>query len=116
MSTHRYTSRTSSGRLNWRVNMTPAELRAWLKTPESKSVGFVHEGETESVGRQSARKIIRILEQGGPKDEADEKWMRKVAGYNARHLAQRPSGDVSNTRWLFSLKNWGHDPMKARKS
>lgn len=115
MKSKRYTSHTSSGHLNWRVNMTAAELRAWLKTPESKSVGFTHPGDSESVGRQSARKIIRILEQGGPKSEADEAWMRKVAGYNARHLAQRPAGDVSETRWCHSLKNWGHDPTKGKK-
>ena len=112
MPTNRYTARDSQGHIEWRVNMTAAELRAWLKTPESKSVGFVHEGERESVGRQSAKKISRILEQGGPRSEADRKWMVKVAGYNARHLAQRPAGDVRGTRWLASMRNWGHDPLK----
>jgi hypothetical protein len=29
-----------------------------------------------------------------------------------RHSAQRPSGDVKDTRWRYSLKNWGHDPLK----
>ncbi|HEY0424718.1 MAG TPA: DUF3140 domain-containing protein, partial [Rhodopila sp.] len=37
--------------------------------------------------------------------------MRKVIGYVHRHLAQRPQGDVSDTRWRKSLMNWGHDPV-----
>jgi hypothetical protein len=28
------------------------------------------------------------------------------------HLAQRPEGDVEDTRWRYSLMNWGHDPLK----
>ncbi len=41
--------------------------------------------------------------------------MKKVNGYIARHLQQRPkkSGDaLRETDWTYSLKNWGHDPLK----
>ena len=38
--------------------------------------------------------------------------MRKVVGYVHRHLAQRPKGDVTETKWRYSLMNWGHDPLK----
>jgi hypothetical protein len=39
--------------------------------------------------------------------------MRKVHGYVARHLAQRPEHeDVETSRWRYSLMNWGHDPLK----
>lgn len=93
------------------VNMTAGEIAAWLRHPESKAVGFRYPGARESVGRQSARKIIRLLRQG-PKTEADYQHMRKVVGYVARHTAQRPSGDVSETPWRYSLMNWGHDPLK----
>ena len=41
------------------VNMTPTEIEAWLRTRESHAVGFRRPGAMESVGRQSARKIIR---------------------------------------------------------
>jgi hypothetical protein len=37
--------------------------------------------------------------------------MRTVVGYVHRHLAQRPDGDVTDTRWRRSLMNWGHDPL-----
>jgi hypothetical protein len=36
--------------------------------------------------------------------------MRKVIGYIHRHAAQRPKGDITDTRWRKSLMNWGHDP------
>lgn len=94
------------------VNMTAQQIAAWLRTPESKSVGFRRPGARESVGRQSARKIIRLLKQG-PQTEADYKHMAKVAGYVARHLAQRPAGDVSAMHWRYSLMNWGHDPLRG---
>jgi hypothetical protein len=97
------------------VNLTPAELAAWLDTPESRKVGMVRKGESESVGRQSARRILQIRALP-PEDlsEADYAHMRKAIGYCRRHLAQRPWGDVTRTRWRWSLMNWGHDPLKGR--
>jgi hypothetical protein len=92
------------------VNMTAKELERWLETDESKSVG---QGEGESTGHKSGRRIVDIL--GTKKDELsddDVAHMRKVVGYVHRHLAQRPDGDVSETPWRYSLMNWGHDPLK----
>lgn len=102
--------RQTEARFHRAVNMTAAQIQSWLSTPESKSVGFRRPGARESVGRQSARKIVRLL-QDGARTPADLAHMRKVAGYVARHLAQRPAGDVQHTRWRYSLMNWGHDPM-----
>jgi hypothetical protein len=95
------------------ANLTQAELAAWLETPESRKVGMVRRGESESVGRQSGRRILEIRAKA-PEDltESDYAHMRKVIGYCRRHLAQRPSGDVTRTRWRWSLMNWGHDPLK----
>jgi len=95
------------------ANLTPAELRAWLDTPESRKVGMVRKGESESVGRQSARRILAI--RATPVEnlsDADYAHMKKVIGFCRRHLAQRPWGDVEHTRWRWSLMNWGHDPLK----
>jgi hypothetical protein len=97
------------------VNLTSAELRAWLETPQSRKVGMVRKGETESVGRQSARKILAIKASRVPElTDADYRHMKKVIGYCRRHLAQRPWGDVTDTRWRWSLMNWGHDPLRGR--
>jgi hypothetical protein len=95
------------------TNLTQAELRAWLETAQSRKVGMVRKGETESVGRQSARKILAIRDTAiGDLNDADYRHMKKVIGYCRRHLAQRPWGDVTDTRWRWSLMNWGHDPLK----
>lgn len=98
------------------VNMTPRAIAAWLETAESRKVGWRRPGEAETVGRKSARRIIEILQKPVAElSDADHAHMRKVVGYCRRHLAQRPWGDVTHTRWRWSLMNWGHDPLKGRR-
>jgi len=95
------------------VNMQPAELEKWLETDESQSVGWTKDGEGESVGHQSGHRIVEIKrKKKADLDEDDYAHMRKVVGYVHRHMAQRPSGDIENSRWRYSLMNWGHDPLK----
>jgi hypothetical protein len=93
--------------------MSAGELKAWLNTPESQSVGWHHEGEEEAIGHQSGRRIIEI-KRAGPANlgEDDRAHMRKTVAYIKRHLAQRPHQDVEHTRWRYSLMNWGHDPLR----
>ena len=94
------------------VTMTPAELERWLETDESRSVGDTG-GDGESTGHASGRRIVEILRSTKTDLTADDAaHMRKVVGYVHRHLAQRPDGDVTETKWRYSLMNWGHDPAK----
>jgi len=97
------------------VNMTASELEKWLGTDESKSVGQKSGGSGESTGHESGRRIVKILK-AKKSDLCDDDYahMRKVVGYTKRHLAQRPSGDVKDSAWRYSLMNWGHDPVKSR--
>lgn len=96
------------------VNLTAAELEAWLASPESQSVGWRGPGMSESVGHASGRAIVAILRSApGKLSEAQLRHMRKVVGFIRRHRAQRPRGDITRTRWRYSLMNWGHDPMKS---
>ena len=93
-----------------KVNMTPKELKAWLDTEESKSVGDSDKG--ESTGHESGRKIVDIKET--KKDDLSDDqwdWMNKVVGYINRHAAQVPK-DPEDSDWAYSMKNWGHDPFK----
>jgi len=95
------------------VNMTASELEKWLDTDESKSVGQKSDGSGESTGHESGRHIVEILKaKAADLTDADYAHMRKVVGYTKRHLAQRPSGDVKDSAWRYSLMNWGHDPEK----
>ncbi|BCJ45506.1 DNA-binding protein [Actinoplanes ianthinogenes] len=96
------------------VNMSAADLKKWLGTDESKDVGQKASAGAESVGHDSGRKIVQLLgKKKSALSEADEEHMRKVVGYVHRHLAQRPEGDVTETKWRYSLMNWGHDPLKG---
>jgi hypothetical protein len=96
------------------VNMSASEIEIWLKTDESKKVGFkgADGSRDESVGHASGRRIVKILgkRQGDLTDE-DYAHMRKVVGYVRRHSAQRPE-NIYTSRWRYSLMNWGNDPTK----
>ena len=94
------------------VTMTAGELEKWLATEESRSVGDTAGDGGESTGHASGRRIVELLRSRKTDLTADDAaHMRKVIGYVHRHLAQRPSGDVTDTRWRYSLMNWGHDPL-----
>ncbi|GAB2460984.1 DNA-binding protein [Hymenobacter qilianensis] len=94
------------------VNMTATELKKWLATDESNSVGQ-DSGDGTSVGHKSGERIIEILnKKKADLTEADEAHMHKVHSYISRHLAQGPEKDVEHSRWRYSLMNWGHDPLK----
>lgn len=93
------------------VNMTAKQLSDWLETDESKAVGDRDDG--ESTGHASGRRIVKLLQaKTGDLSDSDYSHMRKVVGYVHRHLAQRPDHDVKDSRWRYSLMNWGHDPLK----
>ena len=93
------------------VNMSPQQLTSWLETEDSQAVGQ-KDGGDESIGHQSGRKIVTLLgQQKSEYSDDDLAHMRKVVGYVRRHFAERPQGDIKNTRWRFSLMNWGHDPV-----
>ena len=94
------------------VNMSDSELEHWLRTSESRKVGFRRAGATESVGHASGRRIVGILRTPATElTDADYDHMRKVVGYVHRHGAQRPQ-NIYTSRWRYSLMNWGHDPVK----
>jgi Protein of unknown function (DUF3140) len=95
------------------VNMSAKELESWLETEESRSVGMKNNGADESTGHQSGRRIVELLRQNPSEYEAiDYDHMRHVISYIRRHLAQKPSSNIEHSRWRYSLKNWGHDPVK----
>jgi hypothetical protein len=94
------------------VNMSRKELEDWLETEESKEVGQ-KDGDSESKGHESGRKIVEVIE----KDESDYTeddidHMRRVVSYVHRHQAQKPKGNIEDSNWRYSLMNWGHDPLK----
>lgn len=79
------------------VNMTPEELDSWLDTDDSLSVGQ-KDGDDESIGHKSGRRIIELLHKQDEYTEDDLAHMKKIISYVHRHSAQKPSGDVQHTR------------------
>ena len=97
-------------KFNDSVNMTRKELEDWLQTEESKSVG---QGEGESKGHKSGRRIVELLEKNkSDHTDDDVEHMKSVNSYVKRHLGQGPKNDIENSNWRYSLMNWGHDPLK----
>jgi len=96
------------------VNMTAGELEKWLRTEESQAVGQKSGGAGESTGHESGRRIVALLHtKKADLTDDDLAHMRKVHGYVARHLAQRPEHEeIETSKWRCSLMNWGHDPLK----
>ncbi|KEQ86165.1 hypothetical protein M438DRAFT_344552 [Aureobasidium pullulans EXF-150] len=102
------------------VNMSPDQLKEWLGGEDSAGAGWSKDdGSGETVGHESGRKIIEILEKNPNKDpskyeEDDISHMRKVVAYNKRHLAQEGKAKQDpESKSAKSLKNWGHDPQQA---
>lgn len=95
------------------VTMSATELERWLASAELQSVGQKANEDAESIGHQSGRQIVAILQKRkAAYTDEDLDQMRRVVSYVHRHLAQRPDGNIEHTRWRYSLMNWGHDPLK----
>jgi len=93
------------------INMSANELKSWLSTEESESVGQTKDGD-ESIGHQSGERIVEILNRTSSKlTDEDYQQIQRVISYVKRHSAQRPK-EVKGSRWAYSLKNWGHDPER----
>jgi Protein of unknown function (DUF3140) len=94
------------------VNMSPRQLENWLETEDSQKVGQ-KDGNQESIGHKSGKCIVELLQKKQSEYSDDDiAHMQRVISYVSRHSAQRPSGDIKNTHWRFSLMNWGHDPAQ----
>ena len=92
--------------------MSPSELEGWLETDDSKSVGQ-SDGGGESKGHESDRRTSAILRKTKSDYTYDDvEHLKRVNGYVKRHLGQGPKNDIENSRWRYSLMNWGHDPLK----
>ncbi|KAK4984381.1 hypothetical protein LTR50_006636 [Elasticomyces elasticus] len=100
--------------------MSAKELKAWLGSDDSTGSGWSKDdGSGETIGHESGRKIIKILEANPKKDPKKYDGeqighMRKVVSYCKRHLAQEETAKKNtDSKSYKSLKNWGHDAQKT---
>jgi hypothetical protein len=84
------------------VNMTRKELENWLGTEESQSVG---QGNGESKGHESGRRIVELLEKNkSDYTDDDVEHMKKVNSYVKRHMGQGPKKqNAEDSKWRYSL-------------
>ena len=86
------------------VNMTPAELKAWVKNPRNLLASI-------ETGHESLRRLAIG-------DHAhDRAFARKVDNFNTRHglstnLFDKEIGRSGWSKRAIALRNWGHDPSK----
>lgn len=92
------------------INMTPSEIEAWHKSPQSKSVGQ-DSGDGVSVGVRAGQRTIKLLRSKRAPSADDIKHMRRVVGFIRRLSAQAPAKNRETSRWRYALMNWGHDPL-----
>ena len=85
----------------------------WLGTAESRSVDKSECG-GETTGHKSGQAIVALRHKTWAElTEADDAQMKRVVSYMHSHPAQRSDGDVTETRWRYSLMNWGTIPSSA---
>ena len=99
------------GEFDEAVNMSRKELEDWLQTDKSKSVG---QGDGESRGHESGRRIVEILDKNKPNYTGDDSdHMRRVVSYVHRHQAQKPIENVEDSNWRYSLINFPNATRRA---
>lgn len=99
------------------VNMDALEIERWLETPESASALYGVPDGTTKGGCKSGRRIVELLRKSRENLTLhDYSHMRCVVHYIERHLARRPRSGALPSLWLYELKNWGHDPVRALES
>lgn len=115
-------SPSSLSPLHSHLNSLHTPLPTPISNPQTESAGAgwsKDDGSGETVGHDSGRKIVAILEKNPKKDPSkydqdDIDHMRKVVAYCKRHLAQEEKAKKdTESKSYKSLKNWGHDAQKA---
>lgn len=110
----------------WRrlVNMSPAELRRFMGSPDGKVAGLSRaQASAQGIrsGRDSAKALLEMIPTGSTFTKAVKSWSpgqwawaRRQVSFNSRMRAG--SGplyrDGEPTRRLLSLLIWGHDPER----
>jgi hypothetical protein len=93
------------------VNVTSAQLQAWLMTEAASGDGALSD-ESRAVGDEPGRRILAVLaKRKSDLTGADLDAMQDVVGRIRGLLARRPAGGASDDAWRHALLDLGHDPL-----
>lgn len=116
---------------NWKtlINLPSAKLKSFMDSEDGKEAGLSKKeaGDMDiSRGRDSARAILRMRENGGSLRSAlknwtsnDWEWAKKQVSFVSRMRANKGKHydeKGNRTRLLTSLLIWGHDPKKYKRT
>jgi Protein of unknown function (DUF3140) len=85
------------------------ETKRYLPKQARENMSEEEQEQTERKKREGSKRG----EQYVPNTDDDLDHMKKVNSYVKRHLGQGPKNDVEDSKWRYSLMNWGHDPLKG---
>lgn len=92
------------------VNMTSAELRAWLATQEA---GETTEALPDQAGSERSRTVLEVLaKRRTDLTEHDVEVMRSVARELRAARGDEPEPTAGSDEWRHRLMSLGHDPLR----
>ena len=93
------------------VNMTSADLRAWLATAEA---GEATEGYPDQAGGERSRTVLEVMgKRRTDLTEDDVETMRTVVETIRAERGEEPEPTAGDERWRHRLMAIGHDPLKT---
>jgi hypothetical protein len=94
------------------INMGAGELGKWLDTKESKCIDLEPQ-DSDILSRKAGERTIKILRKKPFElTKSNYDHMERAIAFFTDKLSERPEGDVTETLWRYTLKNWGYDPLK----
>lgn len=92
------------------VNMTSAELRAWLTTEASNEAT---EEYPDQAGTPRSRTVLEVLgKRRTDLTEDDAQTMREVVEIIRSQRGEEPEPTAGDAGWRHRLMSIGHDPLK----
>lgn len=91
------------------TNMTPAEIRAWSRSPAAKRASF------ESTRRRlpALADLTEKVRAGKPLSAKDCDYARRVNSFNLRMTGMQRKWGCTD-RLVVALRNWGHQPKGCK--
>jgi hypothetical protein len=91
------------------TNMTPAQIRAWARSPAAKRASF------EATRRRlpALADLAAKVRAGEPLSAKDCAYAQRVNSFNSRMLGMQQKWGCTD-KLVVALRNWGHQPKGCK--